>query len=58
MAERKSKISKDIKNISDDDQMHPCADCGVMRSKDEGGTTFTVCDGCWDKHYKEDKGLI
>lgn len=33
------------------DRVYPCADCGVMRSKDEGGTVFTVCDACWDKHY-------
>ena len=29
--------------------MYPCADCGVLRTKAEGGTTFTVCDPCWDK---------
>lgn len=33
-------------------RIYPCADCGRMRSKNEGGTTFTVCDGCWDKHFK------
>lgn len=32
-----------------DEPIYPCADCGVMRSKAEGGTTFTVCDDCWDK---------
>ena len=32
--------------------IYPCADCGVMRTKDEGGTTFTVCDKCWDKKHK------
>ena len=36
---------------SDDARIYPCADCGVMRSKNEGGTTFTVCDQCWDRHY-------
>lgn len=30
---------------------YPCADCGKLRTKDEGGTTFTVCDECWDKHH-------
>jgi len=34
---------------SDDAKIYPCAECGVMRSKAEGGTTFTVCDACWDK---------
>ncbi len=29
-----------------------CADCGALRTKAEGGTTFTVCDDCWDR--KED----
>lgn len=36
-------------------RIYPCADCGKMRSKAEGGTTFTFCDECWDKHYGEDK---
>lgn len=31
--------------------IYPCADCGVMRTKAQGGTTFTVCDTCWDKHW-------
>jgi hypothetical protein len=31
--------------------IYPCADCGVLRTKAEGGTTFTVCDECWGKHY-------
>lgn len=33
------------------EQLYPCADCGVLRTKAEGGTVFTVCDGCWDKHH-------
>lgn len=45
--------------VSDDERVYPCADCGVMRSKNEGGTTFTVCDDCWDKHYpKIERGEI
>lgn len=32
-----------------DERIYPCDDCGVMRSKAEGGTLFTVCDHCWDK---------
>ncbi len=36
----------------DADRIYPCDDCGKLRSKDEGGTVFTVCDECWDKHYK------
>ena len=30
---------------------YPCAECGALRTKDEGGTTFTVCDACWDKSH-------
>ena len=30
---------------------YPCADCGKPRTKAEGGTTFTVCDECWDKAF-------
>ena len=37
--------------LNDDDKVYPCTDCGVLRSKNEGGTTFTVCDKCWDKNY-------
>lgn len=33
---------------------YPCDDCGNLRTKAEGGTTFTVCDECWDKHYRKD----
>lgn len=36
---------------ADPERIYPCADCGVMRTKAEGGTTFTVCDECWDKHH-------
>ena len=33
-------------------RIYPCAECGKLRSKNEGGTVFTVCDECWDKHFK------
>ena len=29
--------------------LYPCDRCGKKRSQNEGGTTFTVCDECWDK---------
>jgi hypothetical protein len=32
---------------SADERIHACAKCGVMRSKNEGGEIFTVCDECW-----------
>ena len=41
------------KNITDDERIYPCADCGTMRSKNEGGTTFTVCNDCWDEPYRK-----
>ena len=40
--------------ISDDaGRIYPCTKCGVMRTKDEGGTVFTVCDKCWDEEHKK-----
>ena len=39
----------------DDKRIYPCDDCGELRSKNEGGTTFTVCDECWDKSHGESK---
>lgn len=39
----------------EDERKYPCADCGKMRTAAEGGTTFTVCDECWDKHYGKKK---
>ncbi len=35
-------------------EKYPCKDCGKLRTKAEGGTTFTLCDECWDKHYKKE----
>lgn len=37
----------------DTDRIYPCDRCGFMRTKAEGGTTFTVCDKCWDETHKE-----
>ena len=34
--------------------IYPCVDCGKMRSQNQGGTTFTVCDECWDKRFCDD----
>lgn len=30
--------------------IYPCSECGKPRTRDEGGTVFTVCDSCWDAH--------
>lgn len=37
-----------------EEQLYPCATpgCVNMRTKDQGGTIFTVCDSCWDEAYK------
>lgn len=42
-----------LESPPNDARVYPCADCGLMRSKAEGGTVFTVCDTCWDKHWKK-----
>ena len=34
-------------------RIYPCVKCGLMRSKSEGGTTFTVCDKCWDEGHAQ-----
>jgi len=41
-----------------DARIYPCADCGIMRSKAEGGTVFTVCDACWKIHYDKKLGRL
>lgn len=38
------------------EKTYPCKDCGLPRTEAEGGTIFSVCDVCWDKHYEEKKG--
>lgn len=37
-----------------DAEIFPCQDCGKMRSKNQGGTIFTVCESCWEKKYPPD----
>ena len=39
--------------FEEEEKKYPCAKCGLMRTKAGGGTTFTVCDDCWDE--KEEK---
>jgi len=47
-------VPKD-KPPNDDDRIYPCDGCGKLRSKNEGGTTFTVCDACWDRLHPNSK---
>jgi hypothetical protein len=37
-----------LMELEESARKYPCIKCGKLRTKDEGGTTFTVCDGCWD----------
>ena len=51
-----SQLLKDLFPEVFEEEKYPCHECGVLRTKDEGGTTFTVCDNCWDKaSVKEEK---
>lgn len=34
--------------VPDGERRYPCDRCGKLRTEAEGGTTFTVCDKCWD----------
>lgn len=36
--------------MSDEERIYPCEKCGLMRTKSEGGTTFTLCDKCFDEY--------
>jgi len=33
------------------ERIYPCDRCGKLRSKASGGTTFTLCDACWELAY-------
>jgi hypothetical protein len=35
--------------LQEEEKLYPCDNCPTMRTKAEGGSTFTVCDPCWDK---------
>jgi hypothetical protein len=39
--------------VGEAEKTYPCDECGALRTKAQGGTTFTVCDDCWDKHRPE-----
>jgi len=38
--------------MDDNKRIYKCANCSKMRTKDEGGQVFVVCDECWDEHYR------
>jgi len=39
-------------------RIYPCRLCPTMRSKSEGGTTFTVCDECWETEAARRKPAV
>ena len=39
----------------DDDKVYPCLKCGRLRSKNQGGTTFTHCERCWPPKKRQAK---
>ena len=45
--------ARDSARHEEAEPLYPCdyPGCTVMRTKAEGGTTFTVCDKHWDEHY-------
>ena len=47
-------ICKALTAVTDEERIYPCDKRGVMQTKAEGGTTFTVCDDCWDMEVKDD----
>jgi len=40
-------VNKDIE--VGEEKTYPCIKCNKLRTKAEGGTTFSVCDDCWNK---------
>lgn len=39
-----------------DAQIYPCNDCGMLRSENQGGKIFTVCDECFNKYFQSIEG--
>jgi hypothetical protein len=35
-----------------DDCVYPCIYCDVLRTREEGGAMFTVCNECWLKNHQ------
>ncbi len=43
--------------IDDNDEVYPCQDCGKLRSKNQGGGKFEICDECYYKRQRKEKLL-
>lgn len=56
--ERYQELAQEIDKLysTDAERIYPCDKCGKLRSKAEGGTCFSLCDECWEKHYHFKKG--
>jgi hypothetical protein len=42
---------KAVESNGEKEEMYPCDKCGKLRTKSEGGTTFSICDDCWEDQY-------
>jgi len=38
--------------VKDSDRIYPCSQCGNLRSKEEGGLIFSLCDKCFNERFK------
>lgn len=43
--------SDPVHAVPEPEPTYACARCGTLRTKAEGGTTFTVCDECWTEEH-------
>jgi hypothetical protein len=41
-----------------DPRIYACDHCGRLRNVAEGGNIFTLCDECWDKHFKTPNNML
>lgn len=39
------------KDKGPDNSTYPCAKCSALRTKEQGGTTFNICDKCWSESH-------
>jgi hypothetical protein len=51
-------MTETLETPVDEERIYPCDDCGKLRTKAEGGTVFTVCDECWEKHWNKGRRKI
>lgn len=44
-------LKTNLGDIAKDIKIFPCDNCQKLRSFNEGGNIFTLCDRCWDLYY-------